>query len=31
MIRIDTHQHFWSYQPENYGWIDGTMSILQRD
>ncbi|MEY4546886.1 MAG: hypothetical protein RL685_3081 [Pseudomonadota bacterium] len=31
MIRIDTHQHFWSYQPESYGWIDGTMSILQRD
>lgn len=31
MIRIDTHQHFWSYKPENYTWIDGEMRALQRD
>ncbi len=31
MIRIDTHQHFWTYKPENYTWIDSNMRPLQRD
>jgi L-fuconolactonase len=31
MIRIDTHQHFWTYEPEHYAWIDAKMSALQRD
>jgi len=31
MIRIDTHQHFWLYRPENYAWIDAQMSALKRD
>lgn len=31
MTRIDTHQHFWTYKPENYAWIDSNMSALQRD
>lgn len=31
MIRIDTHQHFWRYQPENYAWINDEMAALQRD
>jgi L-fuconolactonase len=31
MIRIDTHQHFWTYKPENYAWIDSSMGALQRD
>jgi L-fuconolactonase len=29
--RIDAHQHFWHYDPVEYGWIDGTMAALQRD
>jgi L-fuconolactonase len=31
MIRIDTHQHFWTYKAENYAWIDHDMGALQRD
>lgn len=31
MIRIDTHQHFWRYRPEHYGWIDEAMGALRRD
>lgn len=31
MIRIDTHQHFWTYKSESYAWIDGNMRALQRD
>jgi L-fuconolactonase len=29
--RIDTHQHFWTFKPENYSWIDADMSVLRRD
>jgi L-fuconolactonase len=28
---IDTHQHFWEYNPAEYGWIDDTMAALRRD
>lgn len=28
---IDAHQHFWTYNPEEYGWIDERMSVLKRD
>ena len=28
---IDSHQHFWSYDPVEYAWIDATMAPLQRD
>ncbi len=31
MRRIDAHQHFWRYSPEEYGWIDDTMTPLKRD
>jgi L-fuconolactonase len=31
MLRIDTHQHFWRYHPDPYGWIDDSMSALRRD
>jgi len=31
MKRIDSHQHFWKYSVEEYGWIDDRMSILRRD
>jgi L-fuconolactonase len=29
--RIDAHQHFWRYQPAQYGWIDESMAALRRD
>jgi L-fuconolactonase len=31
MQRIDAHQHFWRYDPAEYGWIDGSMAALRRD
>jgi L-fuconolactonase len=30
-MRIDAHQHFWRYSPQEYEWIDDAMSSLQRD
>ena len=30
-MRIDAHQHFWRYDPAQYGWIDDTMAALRRD
>jgi L-fuconolactonase len=30
-MKIDSHQHFWKYNPLEYGWIDQTMELLQRD
>jgi L-fucono-1,5-lactonase len=29
--RVDSHQHFWRYDPAEYGWIDDTMAVLRRD
>lgn len=29
-MRIDAHQHFWDYSPEEYGWIDERMSVIRR-
>ena len=29
--RIDAHQHFWRYDPAQYGWIDESMARLRRD
>ncbi len=31
MMRIDAHQHFWKYNPPDYGWIDDSMAGLRRD
>ena len=32
MARIDSHHHFWRYDPVQYDWIDdGDMRILRRD
>ena len=31
MIKIDSHHHFWKYNPTEYGWIDDSMEILRRD
>jgi L-fuconolactonase len=28
---IDAHQHFWLYEPAEYGWIDDEMAALRRD
>jgi len=28
---VDAHQHFWRYDPREYGWIDDRMSALKRD
>ena len=30
-MRIDAHQHFWRYSPDEYPWIGNEMSILKRD
>jgi L-fuconolactonase len=30
-MRIDAHQHFWRYNPNEYGWIDDSMARLRRD
>jgi L-fuconolactonase len=30
-VRIDAHQHFWRYDPAEYGWIDDSMGVLRRD
>ena len=31
LVRIDAHQHFWHYSPQEYGWIDARMQRLARD
>ena len=28
-MRIDAHQHFWKYSPDEYGWIDESMSAIR--
>jgi L-fuconolactonase len=30
-MRIDAHQHFWIYQPEEYEWIEESLAMLRRD
>ena len=30
-MRIDAHQHFWVYDPSEYGWIDDSLAALRRD
>jgi L-fuconolactonase len=30
-MHIDSHQHFWQYNPQRDGWITDEMSILRRD
>jgi L-fuconolactonase len=29
--RIDAHQHFWRYTPEDYAWITPELDVLRRD
>ncbi|ARV16513.1 amidohydrolase family protein [Polaribacter sp. SA4-12] len=28
---IDSHQHFWKYEPVKHEWIDDEMSVIRRD
>jgi L-fuconolactonase len=30
-VKIDAHQHFWHYTPEEYGWIGPDMEVLKKD
>jgi L-fuconolactonase len=30
-MKIDSHQHFWSYNSNEYGWISNDMEILQKN
>ena len=30
-MKIDAHQHFWKYNPREFGWINDSMSKLKRD
>lgn len=30
-MRIDTHQHFWQYNPERHAWIDDSMKKIKKD
>jgi L-fuconolactonase len=30
-LKIDSHQHFWHYDPPQYGWIDDAMRSIRRD
>jgi L-fuconolactonase len=30
-MQVDAHQHFWIYRPDEYGWIDESMTALRRD
>lgn len=31
MIRIDSHQHFWKFDPVRDSWIDDSMGAIRRD
>ncbi len=31
MRKIDAHQHFWHYTPEQYPWISDQMAVLKKD
>jgi L-fuconolactonase len=30
-MKIDAHQHFWHYTPQEYGWMGPDMAILKKD
>lgn len=30
-MRIDAHQHFWTYDPIRHGWIDDRMQVIRRN
>ena len=30
-MNIDAHQHFWIYNPRDFGWIDDSMAVIRRN
>ena len=30
-MTIDSHHHFWKYDPDEYAWIDDSMAVLKKD
>lgn len=30
-MKIDSHQHFWKYDPDKYSWISDEMSVIRKD
>jgi len=30
-MKIDSHHHFWTYDPVEYGWIDDSLQAIRRD
>lgn len=30
-MKIDSHQHFWDYCPEDYDWISDEMAVIRRE
>lgn len=30
-MTLDSHQHFWQYEPEKHSWIDDNMSTIRKD
>ena len=30
-MHVDAHQHYWIYNPDEYGWIDDSMAAIRRD
>jgi len=30
-MKIDSHQHFWHYNTEEYGWMGGNMNVIKKD
>jgi L-fuconolactonase len=30
-MKIDSHHHFWKYDPVEYGWINDSMRVIRRD
>ncbi|MFH6602802.1 amidohydrolase family protein [Maribacter algicola] len=30
-MNIDSHQHFWKYEPVKHAWIDEDMAVIRRD
>jgi len=30
-MKIDTHQHFWKYNDQEYDWMTATIDSLRRD
>ena len=31
IMKIDSHHHFWNYDPVEYSWMNEDMGVLKRD